>query len=113
MVNEVIETENREQPVEVKQEETQQNKVETEKIQISSLEITRAKEINYGRMDMFIQKLINWEWYQDGNTCRLFIHLLLLANYEDKYWQGQLIKRGQLVTSLEHLSDDLGLSVQK
>lgn len=30
MVNEVIETENREQPVEVKQEETQQNKVETE-----------------------------------------------------------------------------------
>lgn len=31
MVNEVIETENREQPVEVKQEETQQNKVETEK----------------------------------------------------------------------------------
>lgn len=31
MVNEVIETENRGQPVEVKQEETQQNKVETEK----------------------------------------------------------------------------------
>lgn len=31
MVNEVIETENREQPVEVKQEETQQNKVESEK----------------------------------------------------------------------------------
>ena len=31
MVNEVIETENREQPVEVKQEETQQNKVKTEK----------------------------------------------------------------------------------
>lgn len=31
MVNEVIETENREQPVEVKQEETQQNKAETEK----------------------------------------------------------------------------------
>lgn len=31
MVNEVIETENREQPVEVKQEKTQQNKVETEK----------------------------------------------------------------------------------
>lgn len=59
------------------------------------------------------KKLINWEWYQDGNTCRLFIHLLLLANYEDKYWQGQLIKRGQLVTSLEHLSDDLGLSVQQ
>lgn len=59
------------------------------------------------------KKLVNWEWYQDGNTCRLFIHLLLLANYEDKYWQGQLIKRGQLVTSLEHLSDDLGLSVQQ
>lgn len=59
------------------------------------------------------KKLINWEWYQDGNTCRLFIHLLLLANYEDKYWQGQLIKRGQLVTSIQHLSDGLNLSVRQ
>lgn len=59
------------------------------------------------------KKLINWEWYQDGNTCRLFIHLLLLANYEDKTWQGQLIKRGQLITSSEHLAKDLNLSRQQ
>lgn len=59
------------------------------------------------------KKLINWEWYQDGNTCRLFIHLLLLANYEDKSWQGQLIKRGQLITSSEHLAKDLNLSRQQ
>lgn len=59
------------------------------------------------------KKLINWEWYQDGNTCRLFIHLLLLANYEDKYWQGHLIKRGQLITSLKHLSEGLNLSVKQ
>lgn len=59
------------------------------------------------------KKLINWEWYQDGNTCRLFIHLLLLANYEDKSWQGQLIKRGQLITSLQHLADGLNLSVRQ
>ena len=59
------------------------------------------------------KKLINWEWYQDGNTCRLFIHLLLLANYEDKRWHGILIKRGQLITSSEHLAKDLNLSRQQ
>lgn len=59
------------------------------------------------------KKLINWEWYQDGNTCRLFIHLLLLANHEDKSWQGYLIKRGQLITSLKHLADGLNLSMQQ
>lgn len=59
------------------------------------------------------KKLINWEWYQDGNTCRLFIHLLLLANYEDKRWHGILIRRGQLITSSEHLAKDLNLSRQQ
>lgn len=59
------------------------------------------------------KKLTNWEWYQDGNTCRLFIHLLLLANYEDKRWHGILIKRGQLITSSEHLAKDLNLSRQQ
>lgn len=58
------------------------------------------------------KKIINWEWYQDSNTFKLFIHLLLLANYEDKYWKGVLIKRGQLVTSREHLATGAGLSEQ-
>lgn len=33
------------------------------------------------------RKLINWEWYQDTNVKVVFLHLLLIANHEDKKWQ--------------------------
>ena len=59
------------------------------------------------------RKFAEWEWYQDANVTRVFLHLLLSANYEDKRWRGQLIKRGQFVTSIEHLSNGLGLSIQQ
>lgn len=42
----------------------------------------------------------------------IFSHLLNKANYEDKYWQGILVKRGQLITSLPHLSEETGISIQ-
>lgn len=55
---------------------------------------------------------LDWEWYDDGNMVRLFIHLLLRANYEDKKWRGIIIKRGQLVTSIANLAAETGLSVK-
>lgn len=59
------------------------------------------------------RKFLDWEFYDDINTKVLFLHLLLNANYEDKKWQGILIKRGQLVTSREHLAKQVGLSIQQ
>ena len=59
------------------------------------------------------RKILDWEWYSDANTFRLFIHLLLQANHEDKKWKGQTINKGQLITSLEHLSNQLNLSKQQ
>ena len=59
-----------------------------------------------GIMNGFIyldRKIIDWEWYTDINVCRLFIHILLLASWEDKPWRGQIIKRGQLITSIPSL----------
>lgn len=58
------------------------------------------------------RQFINWEWYQDSKTKSLFIHLLLLANHEENKWQGNTIKRGQLITSLSHLAKDTGMTVQ-
>lgn len=55
------------------------------------------------------RSIIEWEWFQDGNTYRLFTYLLLLANTEDKYWQGVEIKRGELATSSESLARALHL----
>lgn len=59
------------------------------------------------------RRILDWEWYQDANTCRLFIHLLLEANYKDGKWQGNLIKRGQLITGLLKLNEDTGLTIRQ
>lgn len=58
------------------------------------------------------RQMTKWEWYKDSNTFKLFIHLLLLANHEENQWQGQAIKRGQLITSINHLSEECGISIQ-
>ena len=59
------------------------------------------------------RQILDWEWYDDINVKVLFLHLLLTANYEDKKWQGTTIKRGQLVTSRQHLAEQTGLSEQQ
>jgi len=59
------------------------------------------------------RKILNWEWYQDANVFRLFIHLLLVANHKDGKWQGYEVKRGQLITGLDKLSTATGLSVMQ
>lgn len=59
------------------------------------------------------RRMLKWEWFSDVNTTHLFIYLLLVANWEDKKWQGQIIKRGQVVTGLKNLSTSAGLSIQQ
>jgi biotin operon repressor len=59
------------------------------------------------------RKFMTWEWYDDINTKVLFIHLLLTVNFEDKKWRGQAVKRGERITSLAHLAEETGLSVQQ
>ena len=63
-----------------------------------------------GRFIKLYDKMLQWEWYSDINTKVLFIHLLLKANYKDQNFQGNMIKRGQLVTSLSALASQTGLT---
>jgi len=53
-----------------------------------------------------------FEWYQDANTVRVFLHLLIMANHKKAKWQGNAIGRGQLITSHASLAKDLGLTIQ-
>lgn len=59
------------------------------------------------------RKLAEWEWYDDANTMRLFIHCLIFANFKEKQWRGITIKRGQFITSQPKLAQELKLSVQQ
>lgn len=56
------------------------------------------------------RKILKWEWYQEANVFRVFLHLLLKANHAPARWQGIEIKAGQLVTSYRHLAAELDLS---
>jgi hypothetical protein len=59
------------------------------------------------------RQLLEWEWYDDLNVKVLFFHLLLKANHKPKKYKGKLIEIGQLITGLEVLSNETGLSIQK
>lgn len=58
------------------------------------------------------RKIREWEWYKKPDMVLLFIDLLLSANFEDSKWEGQTIKRGQVVTGLKRLHKNTGISVQ-
>jgi hypothetical protein len=59
------------------------------------------------------RKMLNWEWYDDANTWRLFVHCLLKANHKDKKWQGIKIKRGSFITSSLVLAEEIKLTRQQ
>jgi hypothetical protein len=58
------------------------------------------------------RKITEWEWYQDTNTFKVFLHLLLYANHKLKRWKGIEIQRGQLITGRKKLASELHLSEQ-
>lgn len=59
------------------------------------------------------RSILSWDWYDDPNTFRLFIHLLIRANHKDASWRGVQVSRGQLITSYASLSNELKLSVKQ
>ena len=59
------------------------------------------------------RQLLEWEWYDEPDTFRLFLHCLLKANHKDNKYRGQIVKAGSFLTSRELLSNETGLSIQK
>lgn len=53
-----------------------------------------------------------WEWYDDANTMRVFLHCLFSANHKPTKWRGKNIERGSFVTSYRIMARDLNLGVQ-
>ncbi len=64
-------------------------------------------EIGFLKVD---RSILSWRWYKNLNTFKLFMHLLLTANFSDAEFEDYTIKRGQVVTGRKKLSYDTGLS---
>ena len=51
-----------------------------------------------------------WEYYASINHTRLFLHLLLRANYRETVWRKERVKPGELLTGRKKLAQETGLS---
>lgn len=70
------------------------------------------EERKEGYIKLF-RKMINWEWFDDVNTCHLFLYCLLRANITNGSWHGIEYERGEFITSLQKLSAATGLTVMQ
>lgn len=59
------------------------------------------------------RKIVEWEWYSDINTCRLFIHMLLKANWKEGRFQGTTVPRGSFISSIGKLSEETCLTIRE
>ena len=56
------------------------------------------------------RSILSWLWYEDANTFRVWIHLLLTANIADHDFSGITIHRGQLATSYQNIAKALQIT---
>lgn len=55
---------------------------------------------------------MKWQWYQVEGMIPLWLHLLLNANHTDRWQNGILVKRGQVLTGRKQLAKELNFSEQ-
>ena len=63
-----------------------------------------------GRWIKIYDKLLEWEWWDNALMVKLWIYILLSANSKPKKWKGNVIERGQFVTSQLYLAEMLDCS---
>lgn len=59
------------------------------------------------------RKILSWGWYGDTNTFRVFMHILLRANYRDSEYRGHHVPAGSCIFGRKKWAKELGLSEQQ
>lgn len=59
------------------------------------------------------RNILEWEWWSDINTYRLFTYMLLAANWKDGKFKGIDVPRGSFVSSISKLSIETNLTVDE
>ena len=56
------------------------------------------------------RKMVDWEWYDEPNTFRVFIHCLMMANWKDSRYHGVEVPRGSFLTGRAKLAAELHMT---
>lgn len=59
------------------------------------------------------RKLIEWGWYSDCVVKDVFLHILMLANFEEGEYRGYKLLPGDAIIGRKQMSKDLGFSEQQ
>lgn len=59
------------------------------------------------------RKLIEWGWYSDCVVKDVFLHILMVARFDDGQYLGRELKAGQAVIGRRAMAKDLGFSEQQ
>ncbi len=59
------------------------------------------------------RSLVEWEWYDDANTMRLYIHLMLTVSIQEQKWRNIIVPRGARIAGLAVLAQETGLTIAK
>lgn len=57
--------------------------------------------------------ITEWEWFTDDNMLKLWIYLLVNAQYQDGRFKGIDVKRGQVIVGRKKLAERLGMTEQR
>jgi len=56
------------------------------------------------------RNIIRWKWYQNANTMRVFLHLMLTANIRENQFETVTVHRGETVISYPSLARALKIT---
>ena len=56
------------------------------------------------------RSILKWEWWNDDATLKVFLYLLMNANWEDSRYRGFDVPRGSLVTGRKKIAEECHLS---
>jgi hypothetical protein len=66
------------------------------------------------RFVFLFQKMTEWEWYKgEQHHFKIFMHLVVMAQWKDGKFRGISVKRGERLTSRRKISEETGVSEQR
>ena len=58
------------------------------------------------------KKIVDWGWFTDGNMLKVWLYLLVNAQYKPTEFKGIKLERGQILIGRKKLAEKLGMTEQ-